>query len=97
MSYKSLNLNDFFTEFWGVAYCRGLNSPALYRLSYRGIFGCKLKVHKKSESLGQRASVFFAKPRIVAKKYGEFSGEKRFPPTDQRLTSQCPLNAHFSS
>ena len=25
-------------KFWGFTYCRGLNSPALYRLSYRGMY-----------------------------------------------------------
>ena len=38
MPYKSLNLNDFLYKFEVFFYCRGLNSPALYRLSYRGMY-----------------------------------------------------------
>ena len=53
-----------------------INSPALYRLSYRGIFGLSAKNTQiqlvfKTKQLG-----YFAKPRIVAKKMSLFEAKR---------------------
>ena len=49
-------------KFWGFTYCRGLNSPVLYQLSYRGIYlvvASNLMVIK--QCLQPQSIAFFAK------------------------------------
>ena len=45
-----------------------INSPALYRLSYRGIFGLLAKNTQIGSVNKTKHLSYFAKPRIVAKK-----------------------------
>ena len=54
-----------------------INSPALYRLSYRGIFGLSAKNTQIQLVFKTKQLRYFAKPRIVAKKCS-FSRPKGF-------------------
>jgi hypothetical protein len=62
----------FLRKFWGFAYCRGLNSPVLYQLSYRGIYlvlASKLRVVLSVPTATNACN--FRKIRIVTNKFGE--------------------------
>ena len=52
------------------------NSPALYRLSYRGIFGLSAKNTQIWSVFRTKQLSYFAKPRIVAKKMQLFEGKR---------------------
>ena len=55
-----------------------INSPALYRLSYRGIFGLLAKNTQNQEVFKTKQLCYSTKPRIVAKKIVTIQGEQLF-------------------